>query len=415
MSTTVALIGVVAIVLLTAISAFFSSSELSVFSIARHRIDALVAADTPGSHHLASLRADPHRFLVTVLVSNNVANIAAGSVATAVLVLYLPAGQAATAGTAVTSAFVILFGEIAPKSYAVANAERHALRVARPVRVVQRLLWPVLIGFEVATRAINRLTGGEGDFETYLTREELETIVLGGESAGVLDATEGAMIRGVLDLRETNLRQVMVPRRDMVVVPASASIDRIVETAWQARVTRVPVYGENRDDIRGIVDLREALRARDQGLALGDVLTEVPLVPATKPVDELLAELREAGLEVAIVVDEFGTVVGLVTLEDLVEEVVGEIVGFDEADPVQPTDASTAVVRGWATVAYVNETLDLALPMDGPVVTIGGLLNYQLGRVPDAGETVSVDGVTITVLEATATRVERVRLERAVD
>ncbi|MFP4590396.1 MAG: CNNM domain-containing protein [Halobacteriales archaeon] len=237
MPTTVALLGIVAIVLLTAISAFFSSTELSVFSLARHRIDALVAGDAPGSHQLAALRANPHRFLVTVLVCNNVANIAAGSVAMAVLVLHLPAGQAATVGTVVTSAFIILFGEIAPKSYAVTHAERHALRVARPVRILQRVLWPVLVMFEVATRALNRLTGGHGDFETYLTREEIETIVLGGEGAGVLDATEGAMIRGVLELGETNLRGVMVPRRDMITVPASASIDRVVETAWQAQVT----------------------------------------------------------------------------------------------------------------------------------------------------------------------------------
>ncbi|MFP4627418.1 MAG: transporter associated domain-containing protein [Halobacteriales archaeon] len=164
-----------------------------------------------------------------------------------------------------------------------------------------------------------------------------------------------------------------------------------------------------------MLDLRDVLRARAEGLELADVLAEVPLVPATKPVGEILPELREAGLEVAVVVDEFGTVVGLVTLEDLVEEVVGEIVGFDAADPVQPSDASTAVVRGWATVAYVNDTLDLALPTDGPAVTIGGLLNHRLGRVPDAGETVTEGDVSLTVLEATATRVERVRLEWAVD
>lgn len=411
MSTTMVLLGAGAILALTAISAFFSSSELSVFSLARHRIDALVAAGTPGSHHVATLRGDPHRFLVTVLVSNNVANIAAGSVATAVLVMYLPAGQAATLGTVFTSAFVILFGEIAPKSYAVAHAERHALRVARPILAIQRILWPILVVFEVAMGAINRLTGGEGDFETYLSREEFETIVISSEQTGVLDRAEGAMIRGVLDLGETNLREVMVPRREMVAVPVTASLDEVVETAWQEGVTRLPVYGDTRDDIRGVIDLREALRARDEDLELADVLVDARVVPATNAVDELLAELRTAGLEVAIVVDEFGTVVGLVTLEDLLEEIVGEIVGIDETDPVRAEGAGEAVVEGWTTVDYVNETLDLSLSVNDTVATVGGLLNHHLGRVPAAGEEVVIGDVTLTVLEASPARVERVRIE----
>jgi len=403
--------GIVAICLLTAISAFFSSSELAVFSVTRHRIDSLAAADAPGAAALAKLRADPHRFLVTALVSNNVANIAAASVATTVLIEFLPANQAATGATVVTSFFVIVFGEIAPKSYAVANAERHALRVARPVVVLQRLLRPVLFVFEAATGAINRLTGGDSHFESYLTREEIETLVLSGETSGVLDRGEGTLIRRVLNLEETVVRGVMVPRTAMVAVSADATLDDAIETSWREHVARMPVYGDTRDDVRGVVDVRDLLRVRAKGGTLGDATTPAVFVPGTKPVDELLTEMQLDGYQMAIVVDEFGTVVGLATFEDVIEEVVGEIFDGEETDPIHDVDEDTAVVNGWATVDYVNERLGLGIPTDGPFETVAGLLTHHAGRLGEEGDRITVGDVVIRVLDANQRHVRRVRID----
>ncbi len=411
MSLAVTVAGIVAIVVLTAISAFFSSSELAVFSVAKHRIESLVATETPGSAALASLRENPHRFLVTALVSNNISNIAAASIATAVLVQYLPAGQAATGSTIVTSFFVIVLGEIAPKSYAVANAERHALRVARPVVVAQRVLRPLLYIFEVATTAVNRLTGGESGFESYLSRDEIETIVLSGEQTGVLDTDEGAMIRGVLDLEKTVVRGVMVPRTAIVAVPETASLDTVVETCWQEGVSRLPVYAETRDEIRGTVDLRSVLAARAKNQSLADIIAEPRYVPSTKPVDELLTEMQTEGHRMVIVVDEFGTVVGLATLEDVIEEVVGELFAANETDPVRRTDTTTAVVNGRATVSYTNDSLGLSLPTEGPFETVAGLVTQQLGRLAEEGDRIELAGVVLTVVDTTDTRVRRLRLE----
>jgi len=413
MSLAFAAAGFAAIVVLTGISAFFSSSELAVFSVARHRVDSLVAADTPGAAALGRLRDDPHRFLVTALVSNNVANIAAASVATAVLVEFLPAGQAATGATVFTSFFVIVFGEIAPKSYAVANAERHALRIARPVVAVQRLLWPVLVVFETATGLLNRLTGGESDFESYLTREEIETIVLSGETSGVLDTAEGAMIRSVLDMEATTVRGVMVPRTAMTAVSAAATVEEVIETCWREHLLRVPVYRDTRDEIEGVVDLRDVLRVRAEGGTLADAMTDARFVPAATPIDELLREMQLHGHRLAVVVDEFGTVVGLATLEDVVEEVVGELFDRDETDPVRVVDADTAVVNGWATVDYVNARLGLALQTDGPFETVAGLVNHHAGRLAEEGDRVELGDVVLTVVDATHRRVRRVRVDWA--
>lgn len=404
-------VGLAIIVVLTGISGFFSSSELAVFSVPSHRIESLKNADVPGAAALAKLRADPHRFLVTALVSNNIANIAAASVATTLFVQFLPAEQAATAATAGTSFFVIVFGEIAPKSYAVTNAERHALRVSRVVLVVQRVLRPILWVFEVTTAAINRLTGGSSSIETYVTREEFETIVTSGELSGALGTGESAMIRGVLDLEATTVRSVMVPRTEMVTARVDASPDEIVDLCWREHVNRIPLSGETRDDIRGIVDLRDALRAASEEAPITAVMTEATFVPGSKPVDELLTEMQLEGHRMVMVVDEFGTVVGLVTLEDAIEEVVGEIFDRDETDPVRVVDEDTAVANGWATVDYINEQLGLDIRTDGPYETIAGLVNHQTGQLAEEGDRVELGAVVITVLDATAQRVRRVRID----
>ena len=412
MDFTIAFVGIAAIVVLTGISAFFSSSELAVFSVASHRVDSLVAANVPGARALAALRADSHRFLVTALVSNNVANIAAASVATAVFVRYgFSGGEAATGSTLVTSLFVIVFGEIAPKSYAVANAEKHALRVSRPVVAIQRAVRPVLYLFEALSGVVNRFTGGESEIESYLTREEIETLVISGEAAGAIDSEEGAMIRGVLDLESTRVSTVMVPRTDMVALPDTATPADVVSIAGSEGVTRLPVYGENRDDVVGIVDVRDAIGANERGETLASALREPTFVPETQPIDELFADMRASGVRMVIVVDEFGAVVGIATLEDVVEEVVGELVGRWETDHVDVVAPDAAVVRGWATVAHLNETLGLDLPSEGDVETIAGLITQRVGRVPAEGDRIALGDVTLTVTGATATRVTRVRVE----
>jgi len=412
MDITIAFAGVAAILVLTGISAFFSSSELAVFSVPTHRVESLLAADVPGARALSALRADSHRFLVTALVSNNVANIAAASVATAVFVRFgFSGGEAATGSTLVTSVFVIVFGEIAPKSYAVANAETHALRVSRPVVAIQRIIRPVLYVFEALSGVVNRFTGGESDIESYLTREEIETLVLSGQAAGALDPEESAMIRGVLDLESTRVSAVMVPRTDMVALPDTATPADALSTAGREGVTRMPVYGENRDDVVGTVDVRDAIGAHERGEPLASALREPTFVPETQPVDELFDEFRSTGGRMAVVVDEFGAVVGIVKLADVVEEIVGELVGRWETDHVDVVAHDTAVVRGWTTVAHLNETLGLALPVDGGTETVAGLITQRTGRIAAEGDRVALGDVTLTVTGATPTRVTRVRVE----
>ena len=281
--------------------------------------------------------------------------------------------------------------------------------------VIQKLLYPVLIVFETMTGMVNRVTGGDSHFEEYLTREEIETMVLSGERTGVLGTEEGAMIRGVLDLGKTTAQSVMIPRTAMVAVAVDASLDEIIERCWRERVTQLPVYEGTRDEVQGFVDLRDALRAHVEGGTLADAMTEAVFVPAVEPVDTLLTEMQRDGHRMAMAVDEFGTVVGVVTLEDVVEEVVGEIYEYHESEPISVITADTAEVDGWTTIDHVNETLALELPTDGPFETVAGLVAHHVDQLGEEGERVALDGVILTVLEATERGVKRVRLEWGAD
>ena len=187
-----------------------------------------------------------------------------------------------------------------------------------------------------------------------------------------------------------------------------------IETASTEHVTRLPVHGENRDDVVGIVDVRDAIRAEAAGGDLASATREATFVPASKPVDELFAEMRDAGNRMVIVVDEFGAVVGLATMEDVIEEVVGELVGRGETEHVRVTDAGTAVVSGWTTVTYLNESLGVTLPTAGEFETVAGLITETLGRLPEEGDRVEFGGVALTVTVATPTHVTRVRVEHPV-
>ena len=219
------------------------------------------------------------------------------------------------------------------------------------------------------------------------------------------------MIRGVLDLESTRVAAVMVPRTDMVALPDTATPADVLSTAGREGVTRMPIYGENRDDIVGTVDVRDAIGAHERGEPLASAMHEPTFVPETQPVDELFDEFRSSGRRLAVVVDEFGAVVGIVTLVDVVEEIVGELVGRWEVDHVDVVAPDAAVVRGWTTVAHLNETLGLDLPVDGGVETVAGLIAQRTGRIAAEGDSVAFGDVTLTVTGATPTRVTRVRVE----
>lgn len=401
------------IVGLLCLSAFFSASEIAVFSLERHRIAILRDADDPRGRILSRLREDPHRLLVTILVGNNVINISMASLATLVMVATFGPGSGVTIATAVMSVLILIFGEIAPKSYGVANAERTALWFARPLAVLQTLLYPIVVVFEWVSDRINAVTGSETVDRPELTRAELERLVSTGERVGAIGAGEREMVEGVFDLEDTSAREVMIPRPNVIAVPSDTPLDDIVGRCAEERLTRIPIYKGSLDNIVGVVDIRDAERGLRRNQTIDAVMTDPLVVPDSQRVDTLLTEMQVEGQPFAVVVDEYGGTVGIVTIEDILEGIVGEIVTVGEGPLMRPTDDGL-VVNGEVTVGDINRFLDVDLPRHGEYETVAGLINARLGRLGEVGDIVEFPkrGITLTVKAIDRNRIRRVLVGR---
>ena len=409
------LVGLLAVVVLLGLSAFFSASEIAIFSLERHRLSALRSSEDPRAGTLGRLRENPHRLLVTILVGNNVVNIAMASIATLVLTRLLGPGPGVAASTLGMSFLVLIVGEITPKSYGVANSESLSLSVAGPIARAQQLLYPVVVVFDTLSRGINRLTGGGQEIEKpYVTREQIEDLLETGERVGDIAESEREMVQGVFDLSHTRAKEIMVPRVNVVAVDVSASLEAVLDTCADRRVTRLPVYDGTLDQVVGIADIRDVERAIRQGLSLEDVLTEPLQVPDTIEIDDLLSEMQAERVSMAVVRDEFGEVEGVLTVEDILEEIVGEIFEVGEERLVRPT-ADGLLVNGEATVDEVNDALGTGIPTAGDFETVAGLVNAELGRLGDVGDRIEIDGVQFTVESIDGTRIRRVRVRRLSD
>ncbi|SFS11510.1 Hemolysin, contains CBS domains [Halomicrobium zhouii] len=411
--------GTAVIVVLIGLSAFFSSSEIAMFSLPSHRLEALVEDGKHGARTLERLKSDPHRLLVTILVGNNLVNIAMSSIATGLLAYLLGnQGLAVAISTFGITAVVLLFGESAPKSYAVENTESWALRIARPLKLAETVLLPLIVLFDYLTRQVNRITGGRAAIETsYVTREEIQDIIETGEREGVLDEEEREMLQRTLRFNNTIAKEVMTPRLDMDAISTEASVDEAIEECINGGHARLPVYEGSLDNVIGIVHILDLVRDRTYGEAdrdvdLEDLIEPTLHVPESKNVDDLLTEMRSERLHMVIVIDEFGTAEGLVTMEDLTEEIVGEILEGEEEVPIEFVSEDVAVVKGEVNIEEVNEALGIDLPEGEEFETIAGFIFNRAGRLVEAGETIEYDGVEIRVERVENTRIMKARLRR---
>ncbi|TYL39653.1 DNA-binding protein [Natronococcus pandeyae] len=416
---TVSILGVLAVAVLIALSGFFSSSEIAMFNLPKHRLEGMVEEGIEGAELVKALKDDPHRLLVTILVGNNIVNIAMSSIATAVLSLHFGGLLGVILATFGITAIVLLFGESVPKSYAVENTESWSIRISKPLKATEYLLYPLIVLFDYLTRQVNKLTGSTGAIESpYVTRDEIQEMIESGEREGVLEEEEHEMLTRIFRFNKTIVKEVMTPRLDMTAVPKDASIDEAIETCIQSGHARVPVYEGSLDNVQGVVHIRDLVRdlnygeAETEDLELADLIQPTLHVPESKNVDELLTEMRENRMHMALVIDEFGTTEGLVTMEDMVEEIIGEILEGGEEQPIEEIDENTVLVRGEVNIEDVNESLDIDLPEGEEFETIAGFIFNRAGRLVEEGEEITYDGVRITVEDVENTRIMMARLRK---
>jgi len=419
--TAVTAIGVVLILLLLMGSGFFSSSEIAMFSLPAHQIDAMVEQGLRGARAVKSLKEDPHRLLVTILVGNNMVNITMSSVSTTIVGFYFDAGTAVVVSSLGITSMVLIFGESAPKSYAVENTEVHARRVARGLKVVEKVLWPLITLFYYLTGVVNRVTGGNPSIEsTYVTRDEIRNIIKTGEREGVLDEEERQMLQRALRFTDASAKEVMTPRLDMAAVSGDATVQEAVEQCIQSGHARLPAYEGSLDNVIGVFDIRNLEGIDYDGttdLRVRDVVTPPLHVPESKNVDELLSEMRENRLHMVIVIDEFGATEGLITMEDVLEEIVGEILVGGEEHPLESVDDTEVLARGDVNIEEVNDALGIDLPEGEEFETIAGFIFNRAGRLVEQGETFEYENVTLRAEQVEDTRIQKVRVtvDRQVD
>ncbi|WP_415380899.1 hemolysin family protein [Halosimplex sp. TS25] len=407
-------IGILLILLLLLGSGFFSSSEIALFSLPAHQIDAMVEQGLIGAQAVKSLKEDPHRLLVTILVGNNMVNITMSSVSTTIVGFYFDPGTAVIVSSLGITSMVLVFGESAPKSYAVEHTEVHARRVARGLKIVEKVLWPLITIFYYLTGLVNKVTGGSPSIEsTYVTRDELRNMIKTGEREGILDEDEREMLQRTLRFTDASAKEVMTPRLDVVAVSAEATVEEAIRQCIQSGHARLPAYEGSLDNVTGVFDIRE-LQESDYGdfddLDVTDVVTPTLHVPESKNIDDLLSEMRENRIHMAIVIDEFGATEGIVTMEDVTEEIVGEILVGDEDRPIESVDETEVLVRGEVNIDEVNETLDIDLPEGEEFETIAGFVFNLAGRLVEEGEEFDYENVTLRAEQVEDTRIQKARV-----
>ncbi|AAG20419.1 hemolysin family protein [Halobacterium salinarum] len=409
--------GVATLAVLMVLSAFFSSSEIAMFSIPRHRIDALVEEGRSGADAVAALKSDPHRLLITILVGNNLVNIAMSSIATGLFATSMSQGKAVLAATFGVTALVLLFGESAPKSYAVENSESWALSIAKPLQWSERFLYPLVVLFDYLTRAVNQFTGGRAAIESsYVTRSEIQDMIKTGEREGVIEEDEREMLQRIFRFNNTIAKEVMTPRLDVVAVSKTDTIEAAIQTCTQAGHERVPVYDGELDNVIGVVSLedlvRESLYGETEDAELDDLIEPTLHVPESKNVDDLLQEMQDERVQLVVVIDEFGTTEGLLTAEDITEEIVGEILDGGEDLPIDSVDEDTVRVRGEVNIEEVNEALNIDLPEGEEFETIAGFIFNRAGRLVEEGEAFRFEDIELTVEHVENTRIMKARVQR---
>jgi putative hemolysin len=398
------------LLLLVALAAFFAASEAALISISRLRARTMAERRLRGSARVLQLVDDKNRFLTSILVGNTIVLLAADSLATYMAIeLSLPA--AAVISTVFMTVIMLLFGEIIPKMVATADNERWVLILGGAIRGTALVLNPIAQAFQFVTELLLRPFGIKHGNKMYVTEEDIRTLVNVGAEQRVIEEEERELIHSVMAFGDTIVREVMKPRPEMVAVSVTDPARRVLDVVIAEGYSKLPVYQESKDDIVGVVHDRELLVALANGslasTPLRTLMRVAVHVPESKKIAELLREMQREKFSMAIVVDEYGGTAGLVTMEDLLEEIVGEIRDEhdeDEQEAIHVVSEGEAIVDAGTNIEDVNARLHTNIPTED-FETIGGYTVGRFGRLPVEGEEIVGDA-------ATRLRVERMRGRR---
>ena len=405
-------IRLVLVILLLGLSGFFSSAETALTTVSKMRIRTLAEAGDKKAITLMKVIENPGKMLSMILVGNNIVNLSASSMMTT-LTMELFGSKAVGVATGVLTLLILVFGEITPKTMATLNAERLSLAYAGIVYWLMRLLTPVIfLVNKLSTAVMFLLRVDPNKKPDAITEDELRTIVEVSHEEGVIESEEKKMINNVFDFGDAVARDVMVPRIDMVMVDVNATYKELIELFRKERFTRIPVYENSTDNVIGIINVKDFLLYDNaQKFSLRDLLRQPLYTYEYKKTAELMVEMRKTSNNIIIVL-EYGATAGLITLEDMLEEIVGDIrdeYDEDEEDEVKEIAPNEYLVSGSAKLDDLNDRLDLELESED-YDSIGGLVIGLLEHLPEEGEAVDCGNIRLVVEHVEKNRIDKIRL-----
>lgn len=402
----------IALIILVLLSAFFSSAETSLTTVNRVRLKTLAEEGNRRAKTALEVLDKYGKMLSAILIGNNIVNLSASALATTLAIhIHFTVGIA----TAILTVVILIFGEIVPKNMAMINSEKMALLYASMISGLMKLLTPLIFVIDSLAKGIMKLFRVDADKKTAMTENELRTYVEVGHEDGVIESEEREMIYNVFDFGDAVAKDVMIPRIDMVTVDKEATYEEVMEVFKDCMYTRIPVFEEDKDNIIGLINIKDFILVEDKAkFKISDILRQAYYTYEFKKTADLLVEMRQKCFNVAFVLNEYGGTAGMITLEDLLEEIVGEIrdeYDSDEEQLIQKMQDRTYLVEGSMKLNDINDELGTDLQSED-YDSIGGLIIEHLDRVPEDGAQIVTDqGIRLQVQGVSQNRILKVIME----
>ena len=406
---------IAALIAMIGLSGYFSGLEVALVSIRRSKIEQMVKDKVRGASSLHKLKSNPSRMMSSVNLGNNLASIAATALATDIsLKFFGDDGLAIAIG--IMTFLILIFGEITPKTYCNANASKVAIKNSRILLIFGYVFFPIVWIFEIITKGMIKLTGSS-DMPPGLTEDEIKEVVEQGYKDKAIEKQESELVHGALNFDDIVIRTVMTPRTKMFKLNSKMMLFEALPEINKSGFSRIPVFADNTDQIVGIVHVRDVLKkleGNEKVISLEQIMREPVFVSQEKRVSDLLKEMQGRRTHMAIVLDEFGGVEGCVTLEDLLEEIVGEI--EDETDTEKPSfqrDGQNAIVTdGDIEIDVINDIFQSNIPPGDDYSTLNGLLHEQLHDMPKEDDKIEIGSLRIIIEKVSKNKPEKIRIEK---
>ncbi|MFC1751917.1 hemolysin family protein [Thermoproteota archaeon] len=416
------LLKVITFLIFILLSAFFSSAETAFTAINRFKLHTLVEQNVKGAKRLEKILHKPKKLITAVLIGNNLVNIGASAIATAAILDFLKGlgfenyATAMAIVTGIMTLIILTFGEITPKTLAFKNPEKLALFISRPIYYTLIIFNPLIILFTWISKGISVVLGvHSAEVGKILTAEEVKTVVKLAEEEGVLDKDEREMIRSIFEFSETKVREIMTPRTDTVAVDVSSPVTEVIQVIRDSGHSRVPVYEGDIDNIVGIVYAKDLLGVVEpyEKVNLRKFMREAVFIPEMQNIEDLFPQMKKDKNHLAVVVDEYGGMAGLVTMEDILEEIVGEIQDeYDEDDKPEFMELKPGHYRVNArmNISDLEDNISCEFPEEEDYDTIGGFVLRNLGRMPKRNETIEYQDIAIHVTDVSRRRIRTLEI-----